>query len=378
MTTTPYASESFLHQLLGKALAARASDVHLKVGQPPGARVSGNMVYFRVDKIRPEDTEAAARAILGDRPLRDKLPTLHELGTTYSVHGLGRFRVHIYRQRGALAIVMRSIATTIPTLRDLGVPAAAQAMVEQDHGLILIAGGASSGRSSTLAAMVGHINAGFPKHVLTLEDPIEFLHEDNRASVSQREVGFDTPSFAVGLAAAMRQDPDVILASELRDVRTLELAVEAAELGRLVLASYPAPDVPCAVRKLLTSSPDLRDRIVDTLQGIVAQRLLPRQDGAGMVLAAEVLVVTASGREVIRRLPWGAPAQPAAPPEPSRAGRPSSPPPAPSAAPPLDGSAVLKDLMEKGATTYGMQTLEMHIRALAASDLLSKEILAML
>jgi twitching motility protein PilT len=368
--TTPYASEAFLQQLLGKALAAQASDVHLKVGQPPGARVRGSMVYFRVDKIRPEDTEAAARLLLGDRPARDKLSTLHETGASCTVPGIGRFRVHIYRQRGSLAIVMRSIPLVVPTFQELGVPAPAKGMAEQENGLVLVAGSASSGRSSTIAAMIGHVNAGFPKHVVTIEDPIEFVHEDARASVSQREVGLDTPSLEAGLSAALRQDPDLIMASEIRGPESLLLAIEAAEMGRLVLSTVAAPDVEQALRRLLAMGPrpgEVRDRLAACLQGIIAQRLLPRQDGAGLVLAAEVLVVTAPVREAIRRLPptgFGASEVERDLEDGDQEGG--------------GGGPSIRTLMEKGATTYGTQTFEMHIRSLAAQGLLSKEILAML
>lgn len=344
--TTPYASEAFLHQLLAKALAAKASDVHLKVGQPPGARVHGSMVYFRVDKIRPDDTEAAALALLGDRPVRDKIGTLHDVTFAYAASGVGRFRVHIYRQQGSLAVVMRSVPFAVPTFDDLGLPAAAKAMSEQGKGLVLISGGAGSGRTTTLAAMVGHINATSPKHIVTLEDPIEFVHQDSRASVSQREIGRDTASLAAGLASVVRQDPDVVMIGDLRDDRALDAALDVAEMGRLVLAAVPAPDVELAIGRLVTSNEnERRERVASALQGVIAQRLLPRQDGAGVVLAAEVLVVTAPVRESIRR---------------------------------PEGAARLRELMEKGATTYGTQTFEMHIRVLASKGLLSKELLAIL
>jgi twitching motility protein PilT len=342
--TTPYASEAFLHQLLGKALAANASDIHLKVGQPPGARVRGDMVYFRVEKIKPEDTEAVARILLARRSGSVDLDALHEHDTSYSVVGLGRFRVNVYRQRGSLAVVMRSIPLKIPTFEELGVPAAAVPMAEHERGLVLVVGAAGNGKSSTLASMVGHINANFPKHVVTIEDPIEFLHEDNRASVSQREVGLDTNAFAAGLRAALRQDPDVILVGEIRDGETMEIALQAAETGHLVLSTLHTPDVGRTVNRLLSLSKnpaDLRERIGDCLQGIIAQRLLPMKEGTGRVLAAEVLVATGTVRESIKR---------------------------------PDSNPSLKELMEKGVTPYGMQTFDMHIRQLFAQSLIAKEI----
>ncbi len=342
--TTPYASEAFLHQLLGKALAASASDIHLKVGQPPGARVRGDMVYFRVDKIRPEDTEAVVRLLLSRRTDVPDLAHLQEYDTSYEVDGVGRFRVNVYRQRGSLAIVMRSIPLTIPSFEELGVPAAAAPMAEHDRGLVLVCGAAGNGKSSTLAAMVGHINGNFPKHIVTIEDPIEFLHQDDRASVSQREVGLDTDGFNQGLRAALRQDPDVILVGEIRDSDTMEIALQAAETGHLVLSTLHTPDVGRTIHRVMSlakNPADVRERFAESVQGIIAQRLLPKKDGTGRVLAAEVLVATGTVRESLKR---------------------------PESNPPL------KELMEKGVTPYGMQTFEMHLRQLVAQNLVSKEV----
>lgn len=341
--TTPYASEAFIHQLLGKALAAHASDIHLKVGQPPGARVRGDMVYFRVDRIRPEDSEAAARVLLAGRPAREQLATLQELETSYVVPGLGRFRVSIYRQRGSLAIVMRSIPLKIPTFDELGVPSAVRAMAEHTHGLLLVAGAARSGKTTTLAAFVGQINATWPRHIVCIEDPIEYVHEDSRSSVSQREVGADTADFPTAARAALRQDPDVVLLSALRDGESFEVALQAAETGHLVLSALHTPDVSRTVARLLSlgrSAAEARERLADCLQGIVAQRLLPRRDGTGEVLVTEVLVATAAVREAIRR---------------------------------PEGNPSLRELMEKGVTPYGMQTFEIHLRQLVAQGAIAKE-----
>ena len=342
--TTPYASEAFLHQLLGKALAAHASDIHLKVGQPPGARVRGDMVYFRVDKIKPEDSEAAARVLLAGRPAREQLATLQEHETSYSVTGLGRFRVSIYRQRGSLAIVMRSIPLQVPSFDELGLPAAVKTLAEQDRGIFLVAGSAGSGKSTTLAAVVGHVNASFAKHVISIEDPIEFLHDDNRSSISQREVGADTPTLAAGIRSALRQDPDVIVAGALRDTESVEAALQAAETGLFVLSAMPTTDVARTLARLLAlgrSPAEARERLSDCLQGIIAQRLLPKRDGSGVVLATEVLVASAAVREAIRR---------------------------PESSPPL------REIMDKGATPYGMQTFEAHVRLLVSQGIIAKEI----
>lgn len=341
--TTPYSSEAFLHQLLGKALAAHASDIHLKVGQPPGARVRGDMVYFRVDRLRPEDCEAAARVLLAGRPEREELTTLQEHDTSYVVPGLGRFRINFYRQRGSLAIVLRSIPLKVPSFDELGVPSAVRAFAEHDHGLVLVAGTAGSGKSTTLAAFVGHINATLPRHIITLEDPIEHVHDDNRSSVSQREIGVDTADFPTALRAALRQDPDVVMLSALRDSESFDLALHAAESGHLVLAAMHTPDVVRTLGRLLAlgkSPAEARERLADCLLGVVAQRLLPRRDGTGEVLASEVLVATAAVREAIRR---------------------------------PEGSPSLRELMEKGVTPYGMQTFEAHVRQLVGQGVITKE-----
>jgi twitching motility protein PilT len=341
--TTPYASEAFLHQLLGKALAAGASDVHLKVGQPPGARVLGEMVYFRVDKIRPDDTEAAARLVLAPYPLVDQLATLKECDLSYSLPGVGRFRVNVYRQRGSLSLVMRYVPVTIPSLGDLGLPTPVRSLAERERGLVLVVGASGNGKSTTLAAMIHHINQSFAKHIVTIEDPIEFLHADQRSSVSQREIGMDTSGFAPALRAALRQDLDVILVGEIRDADTMEVVLQAAETGHLVLSTVHTPDATRTLNRILSLSKgvaDVRERVADALQGVIAQRLLPRREGIGRVAAIELLIATGTVREAIKR---------------------------PEHNPPI------KELIEKGQTPYGMQTFEMHARDLVAAGLIDKD-----
>jgi len=339
----PYASEAYLHQLLAKAIAAGARDVHLKVGQPPGARVRGSLVYFRLDRIRPQDTEAAARHIIREPAVRDDLARLSEYDTSYAATGIGRFRVNIYRQRGTLAIVMRAIPFEIPTLEDIRAPRACKELAERDRGLVLVVGAAGNGKSTTLAAMISHMNHAMARHIVTIEDPIEYLHNDDRCSVSQRELGLDTPSFADALRASLRQDPDVIQVGEIRDPETMEIALKAAETGHLVLSTLHTPDVSRTVNRVIALSggepDDVRERLGDALQGIVAQRLLPRADGQGMVLAAEVLIATGIVRESIKR---------------------------------PNGNPPLKDLME-GGDMYGMQTFEMAVKAMMREGLVDKE-----
>src|SRR5690606_21045499 len=225
-------SEAYLHQLLQKAIAAGARDVHLKVGQPPGARVRGNMVFFRVDRIGPQHTQAAAAHNIRDPEVLNNLDNLREYDTSYEAHGIGRFRVNIYRQRSSLAIVMRVIPIEVPSLEELGAPAICEQLAEKDRGLVLCVGAAGNGKSSTLAAMIAHMNRHLSRHIVTIEDPIEYLHVDDKSSISQREIGQDTHSFASALRASLRQDPDVIQVGEIRDAETMEIALKRSEERR--------------------------------------------------------------------------------------------------------------------------------------------------
>jgi twitching motility protein PilT len=344
MAGSPYESEAFFHQLLAKAIAAGASDVHVKAGQPPGARVRGEIVYFRVDKITPADSRAVATHLLKGLAQARELDEVREIDTAYSVASLGRFRVNVYRQRGSFAAVLRAIPAKIPTLEELGVAVACREFSTKTRGLVLVVGAAGNGKSTSLAAMIAEMNRSRALHIVTIEDPIEFLHRDDKSSISQREVGFDTPTFASALRAALRQDPDVILLGEIRDTETMEIALMAAETGHLVLSTLHTPDVYRTVHRMLSLSTgdpkDVRERIADALQGIVAQRLVPRSDGQGLVLVSEVLVVTGTVREAIKR---------------------------PEANPPL------KDLIEKGAHPYGMQTFEMHLKHLLSQGVVDRE-----
>ncbi len=338
MSDNPYSSEGYFHQLLQKSISAGARDIHLKVGQPPGARVGGDLVFFRLDQLLPQHTLAIARHLIFDEAILRDIELLREHDSAYEVMGLGRFRVNIYRQQGSLAIVMRVIPPSVPTLDQLGAPPICIKLAEKKRGLVLCVGAAGSGKSSTLSAMLDHINRTQARHIVTIEDPVEFVHKDVKSSVSQREIGIDTESFAHALRAALRQDPDVIYVGEVRDQETMKIALEAAETGHLVLTTLHTPDVARTINRVLSLmeglGDDVRERLGDSIEGIIAQRLLPRADGQGMALAAEVLVGTGSGKESIKR-PKGNPS--------------------------------LKELMTQGADIYGMQTFDMAIRSLAKS-----------
>lgn len=335
--------ESTLHALLRKGGQHHASDVLFKVGQPPAFRVNGELHYLQGDKLRPDHTQQLASLVLQASRFRGALEDLQEFDTAYGVAGVGRYRVNIYRQRGSLALAMRSIPLQIPTFEELGVPHAATALAESSHGLVLVVGAAGNGKSSTLAAMIGHINRTMRAHVVTIEDPIEFLHQDDLAAISQREIGLDTPDFATALRAALRQDPDVILLGEIRDEETMDIALKAAETGHLVLSTLHTPDVARTVGRVISLAKDAaetRERFADSLRGIVAQRLIPRDDGNGICLAAEVLVCTGTARESLRR---------------------------------PDVNVPLKEVMERGTHPYGMQTFDMAMRELVQAGAISVE-----
>jgi twitching motility protein PilT len=334
--SSPFADEKFFHNLLAKAVAGKASDVHIKVGQPPGARIRGEMIYFRTDRLTAEDGKAVARLVITNEDVRSRLDELKEYDTSYSAAGIGRFRVNVYRQRGTLAVVMRFIPSDIPAMESLGLPMpVTRELAERQNGMVLVVGAAGNGKSTSVASMVAHLNATRALHIVTVEDPIEFLHTDQMSSISQREVGLDTASFAAALRAALRQDPDVIFVGEIRDEETMEIALKAAETGHLVMATLHTSDAVRTVNRMLAlmrgDVNENRMRVASCLQGIIAQRLLPRADASGVVLASEVLVASHSVKESIRR---------------------------PENNPPLKG------LMEKGMHPYGMRTFQLSVEAL--------------
>ena len=336
--------EATLHALLKKGMAHNASDVLLKVGQPPAFRVGGDLHYLQGDKLRPDQTTQLASVVLARSRYTGDLESLQQFDTSYAVSGIGRYRVNIYRQRGTIALALRTIPLRIPTFEELRVPPVAQTLAELERGLVLVVGAAGNGKSSTLASMVGHLNLTRRVHVVTIEDPIEFIHNDELASISQREIGIDTTDFATALRAALRQDPDVILVGEIRDEETMDIALKASETGHLVLSTLHTPDVQRTMGRVVAlagAGTDARERFADNLKAVIAQRLLPRADGGGLILAAEVLVVTGTARESIRKPETNLP---------------------------------LKDVMERGVHPYGMQTFEMALRELVKQGLVDVEV----
>lgn len=286
------------------ACSCHASDLHITVEAPPLMRVHGDLVRMDSPSLSPKDTNDLLVSICPP----DKMERFRSTGQadfSYSVPGTGRFRVNAFRQRGSTAFAIRILRSDIPRLEDLGLPAAVGEMARKDTGLVLVTGATGSGKSSTLAAIVNRINTTIAGHIITLEDPVEFLHKHQKCIVNQREIGNDTSSFADGIRAALREDPDVIVIGELRDLETATTALSAAETGHLVLATIHAPRVSQAVNRLVDLFPlayqqQARIQLSDVVEGIVAQQLLPRSGGPGRVAACEILVATPDVRTAIR------------------------------------------------------------------------------
>jgi len=296
--------EDFLRYLHG-ALQLGASDIHFKVGSPPVFRIRKVMRPAREEPLKPPDAEDVCKYVIGDSHVVDNINDLKDFDTSYVLPGKCRFRVNIFRQRGSLSAVMRVIPDEIPTFEQLLLPPQVKDMAEYTRGLVLVTGSAGQGKSSTLAAIVNHINQTRATHVVTIEDPIEFLHRDNRASISQREVHTDTADFNQALRAALRQDPDVILVGEMRDLETIDIALKASETGHIVYSTVHTPDAVKSVGRLIAVFPPeeqsmVRIRLAENLRATLSQRLLPRADGEGMVVAVELMKVTGTIEDAIR------------------------------------------------------------------------------
>jgi len=292
------------NQLLAAAVKNGASDIHLKAGAPPALRISVLLLPVKVPVMMPEDTETIAKFILAGNRWKGDIHELRDYDTSYAVEDVGRFRVNIFRQKGNCALVLRAIPFNVPTVESLGLPAVVKAMADYERGLVLLTGVTGSGKSSTLAAIVRQINETTRAHILTIEDPIEFLHEDKLSRITQREIGPDTATFAQALRAALRQDPDVILVGEMRDVETIDIALKASETGHLVLSTVHTTDAAKTIGRLCDAFPadaqePLRHRLAENLKGTISQRLLPKAQGKGRVVAAEIMVSTEAIKEYI-------------------------------------------------------------------------------
>src|SRR5438034_8081755 len=338
--------------VLKKTLAVNASDVHIAAGSPFRLRIQGRIVPVQgTDVLRPQDTAAIAGEILiaAKKATRENLPkvldSLTDFDCSYALPEVSRFRVNICSQRGSLALVLRTIPFTLPDFEKLGLPPVLKEIAMEERGLVLLTGITGSGKSSTLAAMISHINQSKPRKIVTIEDPIEFLFRDAKSSVIQREVGADTESFAKALRAALRQDPDVIMVGEMRDRETIDIALKAAETGHLVFSTVHTTDTPKTISRLIsvfeaTEQYPTRMRLAETLRAIVSQRLLLRKDSQGRVVACEVMRNTKTIQDCIEN---------------------------------PEKTAAIKDYLEKGREQYGMQTFDQHITELYRKDFIALE-----
>jgi twitching motility protein PilT len=288
-------AHEWLDRLLRVVAETDGSDLHIKVGSPPRVRVHGDLRKFEGEpSISPEDTAAMAAAIM--RPeVAEQFMVRHEADFAYSIPGVGRFRTNVYRQRGSVAMVFRRVRSQVPTAEDLGLPEVVTRLANEQRGLILVTGPTGSGKTTTLAAMIGHINRTRECHVVTIEDPIEIVHRDELAEISQREIGFDTHDFATAMRSAMRQDPDVILVGEMRDLETVHAALTAAETGHLVLSTLQTIDSTETINRIVDFFPpyqqsQVRVALAGSIKGTICQRLVPTVDGQGRVPALEVMV----------------------------------------------------------------------------------------
>ncbi len=295
------------HELLAmikQAMEEDASDLHLAVGFPPTLRKNGNLVPLNLPPLRPKDTERVAQEIIPSKQA-EKLRNSGECDFSYSLHGLGRFRVSFFRQRGTFSIVMRIIDRSIPSLDNLGLPPSVELFTQRNKGLVLVGGPASSGKSTTLAALLEKINSDRRAHIISLENPIEFLHTHNKCIVNQREIGQDSVSFPLALKSALRQDPNVIFLGEMRDLETVETVFAAAESGCLIFGVLNSLDVLGTIERLIEMYPpyqqhQARIHLASVLEGIIIQKLLPKNNERGMIAATEVLVGTLEVKSLIK------------------------------------------------------------------------------
>jgi twitching motility protein PilT len=293
-----------IDNILKAAIEFKASDIHLTVGVPPIFRIHGDIKRYGKDILLPPDTEEMAKVIIPEN-LWDVFIEKGELDFSYGIPGVSRFRVNAYHQRKSIAMALRVVSSKTPTLEDLDLPAIIPKLVEKPQGLILVTGPTGSGKSTTLASMIDYMNRTMRKHIITLEDPIEYLHRHGNSIIDQREVGFDTLSYANGLKAALRQDPDVILVGEMRDLETIGIAITAAETGHLVLGTLHTSSAPATINRIIdvfppAQQPQIRIQLASVLVGVISQRLFPTVDKKGRKAATEILVNNPAIANLIR------------------------------------------------------------------------------
>ncbi len=289
---------------LTELVAKEGSDLHLKVHTPPLYRVHGDLAAdASAEPLTAEDTEGALKALLTDEVKLEEFAQDHEVDFSFEISGVARFRINAFLQRGTISMVCRAIPHKISTIEELALPDVVRELAEEERGIVLLTGTTGSGKSTTLAAMIDHMNHTMSKHIVTIEDPIEFVHSDKRSAINQREVGMDTASFKRALRRVLRQDPDVILVGEMRDEETVQTALSAAETGHLVLSTIHTVDATESINRLLDFFPphqhgQARSMIAGTVRGVISQRLVPGADG-GRVAVCEILRMTGRVRDMI-------------------------------------------------------------------------------
>lgn len=295
---------SRLDKILIEGNGQKASDILLVVGIQPIYRINGELIRQGETLLEPEDTEEMARSILTEE-LWDTLKEEREVDLSYEIRDVSRFRVNVFWQRGAISLAFRVIPRDIPSIEDLGIPKVLKTVIQRPHGLFLVTGPTGSGKSTSLASMIDYLNSTLSRHIITLEDPIEYLHQHKKSIIEQREVGFDTLTFQNGLRASLRQDPDVILVGELRDLDTIQTALTAAETGHLVLGTLHTQDASSTVDRIIDVFPShqrsqTRVMLASVLLGVMSQRLLIKSNRKGRVAATEVMICNSAIKNLIR------------------------------------------------------------------------------
>ena len=319
-----------MEKIIKAAVDRGASDLHIKAGDVFRARIHGELVALTKQHLTPEQTRAIALHLMSNEDDKARLDKILDYDCSWAATGIGRFRVNIMRQRGSFSIIMRVIPWEVPTFEQLGLPPVLAHVASAERGMILVTGVTGSGKSSTMAALIKYINERENRHILTLENPIEFLHRDVKSSVTQREVGSDTTDFKMGLRAALRQDPDVIMIGEMRDAETVDTAIKAAETGHLLMSTLHTPDAQSTILRIVAMFPPeeqdiIRIRLAESLYAVISQRLLPKKSGKGRAVAAEIMVNTPSIKDLI-----------------------------------LEGTRIgeIRDFIASGREQYGMQTFD--------------------
>ena len=335
-----------MEKIIKAAVDRGASDLHIKAGDVFRARIDGKLVPLTKQALTPDQTKAIALRLIANDEDRKRIDKITDYDCSWGLAGVGRFRVNILRQRSSFMVVMRVIPFDVPTFGSLGLPVVLERIAQAERGLVLVTGVTGSGKSSTIAALVNYMNGHMSRHIVTLESPIEFLHRDVQSSVTQREVGVDTDSVQVGLRAALRQDPDVVVIGEMRDSETIDTAMKAAETGHLVVSALHTPDAQSTVSRIIGMFPQeeqgvARVRLAEALHAVVSLRLLPKADGSGRVVATEIMIVTPLLRDLIM--------------DESRTGE-------------------IRDAIARGNDQFATQTFDQHLAELVSAGMVTYEV----